>query len=119
MSLCQVGECTRPGVRYLKDGVTRACWGHLKREKRGKPVSVQLKDPQGGRRPRRAPSKRLAAAALRYSDADPADDDEFQRSWENLMDAAHEFVLHARRGAREVRAAQKTASEALAAIDKR
>jgi hypothetical protein len=65
---------------------------------------MSLQAPQGGRVPRRAPSKRLAAAAIRYAESDPMDDLEFQRAWENLMDAAHEFVLRRRRGAREVRA---------------
>lgn len=99
-----VGECTRPGVRYLADGITRACWGHLKREKRGRPVATALKAPQGGHRKlRRTRSQRLAQAAIRYADADG--DDEIDRAWENLMDAAHEFVLHRRRGARAARAA--------------
>lgn len=101
-----VGDCTRQGVRYLADGITRACWGHLKRSQRGRPVSVALKYPQGGRMPKRARSERLKDAALEYADANAnaADDKaEYQRAWENLMDAAHEFVLHRRRGARTAR----------------
>lgn len=105
MSLCQVGECTRPGVRYLADGITRACWGHKKREQRKLIVSTTLRDPQGGRVKPRAAAQRLAGAAIRYAESDPMDDSEFQRAWENLMDAAHEFVLHRRRGARAVRVA--------------
>ena len=103
MSLCQVGECTRPGVRYLRDGITRACWGHVKRERREQPLDTPLKPAQGGRVPRRPRAARLAAAAIRYAHAEG--DLEFDLAWENLVDAAREFVLHRKRGARAARRA--------------
>jgi hypothetical protein len=103
VSLCQVGDCTRPGVRYLADGITRACWAHVKREHRGRPLYVAVKPPQGGRTPRRPRAARLAAAALRYANSDGQED--FELAWENLVDAAREFVLHKKRGARVARRA--------------
>jgi hypothetical protein len=80
----------------------------VKRERRGKEfgeLTAPLNPPQGGRMPKRARSERLKDAALDYADANAEGDRaEYQRAWENLMDAAHEFVLHRRRGARAARA---------------
>lgn len=79
MSLCQAGECTRPAAK------DRLCWGHYKRRQRGQRLGA-LRAGQGYPLEPKDPHTRLKDAALELYNAEG--DDDFERAWANLLDAA-------------------------------
>ncbi|MGH8525140.1 MAG: hypothetical protein ACREXY_13280 [Gammaproteobacteria bacterium] len=72
---CAAGDCDRDAAR---GGL---CWAHLKRRQRLKDLSAPLRE--WGM----TALERMAKAALRYSNADDTDEDEYRRATRRLYEA--------------------------------
>jgi hypothetical protein len=81
---CTAGDCPKPAY---KDGL---CSGHYTRRRRGQPLTP-LAPRQGWGVGAKDPHDRLKDAAIAYSDA--VDQADYDKQWENLVDAAEWVAL--------------------------
>lgn len=84
---CSAGDCPRA---VYKAGF---CAGHYRRKREGRPLTP-LKTPQGGVLGAKDPHDRMKDACFTYEDAlDSDDEQERERAWANLVDAAEWVAL--------------------------